>query len=177
MLFVFDDAESDRINCLQFDENFVLLCVKFAQLAQVSRISHRGGTVHREGLKQKSLVRAHCRRSRFSQFWLPICRSRHLSLLPLTQFFPSLRHLVLRECAGFTSLEKLRAVKVPEEFDQLRDDTGPARLVAGSEARAIVAVEIFIEQDVIFPLWIGLKFLRTSIHRPPARPVSQKDPS
>src|SRR5262249_30518335 len=90
--------------------------------------------------------------------------------------WPSPLHLVLRKCAGFTSLEKLRAVKVPEEFDQLRDDTGPARLVAGSKARPIVAVEIFVKQDVIFPLWIGLKFLRTSVHRPPARAISQKDP-
>ena len=89
---------------------------------------------------------------------------------------PSPLHLVLRECACFTSLEKLRPVKVAEELDQLRDDTGPARLVAGSKARTIVALEIFVEQDVIFPLRIGLKFLRTSIHRPPARPVSQKDP-
>ena len=44
-----------------------------------------------------------------------------------------------------------------EEFDQLRDDTGPARLVAGSKARPIVTMEIFVEQDVIFPLRIGLK--------------------
>ena len=85
-------------------------------------------------------------------------------------------HFVLRKCTCFTSLEKLRPVKVAEEFDQLRDDTGPARLVAGSKARAIVTVEIFVEQDVIFPLRIGLKFLRTSVHRPPARSVSQKDP-
>ena len=85
-------------------------------------------------------------------------------------------HWVLRKCACFTSLEKLRPVKVAEEFDQLGDDTGPARLVAGSKARAIVTVEIFVEQDVIFPLRIGLKFLRTSVHRPPARPISQKDP-
>src|SRR5262249_1612993 len=85
-------------------------------------------------------------------------------------------HLVLRKCAGFTSLEKLRAVKVAEQFDQLRDDTSPARLMAGSEARAIVAVEIFVEQDVILPLRIRPKFLPASVHRPPARPISQKDP-
>ena len=93
-----------------------------------------------------------------------------------TQFFPLLAYSVLCECACFTSLEKLRAVKVAEKFDQLRDDTSPARLVAGSKARAIVTVEIFVEQDVIFPLRIGLKFLRASVHGPPARPISQKDP-
>src|SRR5262249_14347705 len=85
-------------------------------------------------------------------------------------------HLVLDKCACFTSLEKLRPIQVAEEFDQLRDDTGPARLVAGPKTRPIVTVEIFVEQDVISPLGIGLKFFRTSIHRPPARPISQKDP-
>src|SRR4029453_12950647 len=90
--------------------------------------------------------------------------------------WPSPLHRVLRKCACFTSLEKLRPVKGAEEFDKLGDDTGPARLVAGSKACAIVTVEIFVEQDVIFPLWIGLKFLRTSVHRPPAGPISQKDP-
>src|SRR5262249_54800765 len=66
--------------------------------------------------------------------------------------------------------------EVAEEFDQLRDDTRPARLVAGAKACAIVTVEIFVEEDVIFPLRIGLKFLRPAVYRPPARPVAQKDP-
>src|SRR5262245_13977738 len=34
-----------------------------------------------------------------------------------TQFFRSLAYSVLRKCAGFTSLEKLRPVNVAEEFD------------------------------------------------------------
>src|SRR5580765_42556 len=85
-------------------------------------------------------------------------------------------HSVLLKCACFTGLEKLRPVKMAEEFDQLRDDTGPARLVTGSKTSAIVTVEIFVEQDVIFPLRICLKFFRTSVHRPAARSISQKDP-
>ena len=65
-----------------------------------------------------------------------------------------------RSCANAPALpaSKLRPVKMAKEFDQLRDDPGPARLVAGSEACAIVTVEIFVEQDVVFPLRIGLKF-------------------
>jgi hypothetical protein len=43
--------------------------------------------------------------------------------------------MVLRECACFAGLEKLRSVKVAEEFDQLRDDTGPTRLMTSSKAR------------------------------------------
>src|SRR5262245_57590048 len=85
-------------------------------------------------------------------------------------------HVALGKCSGFPRLEKLRPVEVAEEFDQLRDDTGPARLVAGAQARAIVTMEIFVEQEVIFPLRIGLKFLRPAVHRPPARPIAQKDP-
>src|SRR5262245_44755 len=85
-------------------------------------------------------------------------------------------HVALGKCGCSTSLEKLRPVQVAEEFDQLRDDTRPARLVAGAKARAIVTVEIFVEQDVILPLRIGLKFLCTAVHRPPARPIAQKDP-
>src|SRR5262247_4247528 len=85
-------------------------------------------------------------------------------------------HVALGKCGGSTSLEKLRSVEVAEEFDQLRDDTGTARLVAGSKARAIVTVEIFVEQEVVFPLRISLKFLRPAVHRPPARPIAQKDP-
>jgi hypothetical protein len=37
--------------------------------------------------------------------------------------------LTLCKCGCSTSLEKLRPVQVAEEFDQLRDDAGPARLV------------------------------------------------
>src|SRR5215831_9784858 len=85
-------------------------------------------------------------------------------------------HVALGKCGGSPSLEKLRPVQVAEEFDQLRDDTRPARLVAGAKARAIVTVEIFAEQDVIFPLRISLKFLRPAVHRPPARAIAQKDP-
>ena len=84
--------------------------------------------------------------------------------------------MVLRKCARFASLEKLRPIKVAEELDQLRDDTRPARLVAGPKACAIVTVKLFEEQAVILPLRIGLKFLRTAVHRPPARSISQKDP-
>src|SRR5262245_4409141 len=85
--------------------------------------------------------------------------------------------MALGKCGGSTSLEKLWSVQVAEDIDQLRDDAGPARLMAGSKARAIVTVEIFVEQEVIFPLRIVLKFLCTAVHRPPARPISQKDPS
>src|SRR4029453_7660210 len=65
----------------------------------------------------------------------------HITLTSSSRFSPqwsSPLHLTLCKCGGSPSLEKLRPVEVAEEFDQLRDDPGPARLVAGSQARAIV---------------------------------------
>src|SRR5262245_12866517 len=39
-----------------------------------------------------------------------------------------------------------------QELDEARDDAGPAGLVAGADARAVVAVEVLVEEDVIAPL-------------------------
>jgi hypothetical protein len=36
--------------------------------------------------------------------------------------------------------------------------------------------DTLIEQDVIFPLRVGLEFLRTSVHWPPAGFIQQEDP-
>lgn len=62
------------------------------------------------------------------------------------------------------------------KFDQLRNETGPSGLMAGSQARAVISVEILVEQNVILPVRIALEFLRTSINRPPARLILQEYP-
>ena len=49
-----------------------------------------------------------------------------------------------------------------EDLDQFCDHAGPTGLMAGPEARAVIAVEVLIEQDVVLPQWIGLELLRTS---------------
>ena len=41
--------------------------------------------------------------------------------------------------------------------DQLGDQGGPSGLVAGAQARAVVAVEVFIKRNVVAPVGIGLK--------------------
>lgn len=41
--------------------------------------------------------------------------------------------------------------------DHFGDDCCPSRLVTGANACAAAAVEIFIEQKEIIPLWIVLK--------------------
>ena len=48
-------------------------------------------------------------------------------------------------------------------------------LVAGPDARAIVAMEVFVEQDVVPPMRIGLKFLGAAVNRPPADSSRRKD--
>src|SRR5258705_1996016 len=48
--------------------------------------------------------------------------------------------------------------------------------MAGSQARAVVAVEVLKEQQVVLPLGIGLELLRTSVHWPTAGFIPQEDP-
>lgn len=78
---------------------------------------------------------------------------------------PHLRYVVLSECACFAGLEKLRSVKVAEEFDQLRDDTGPTRLMTSSKTRATCAkpfrgergIHRLRTQPVFYEQQIGLR--------------------
>jgi hypothetical protein len=42
--------------------------------------------------------------------------------------------------------------------DQFRDQGGPTCLMAGTKASTIVSVEIFIEQQVITPMRVGLEY-------------------
>ena len=41
--------------------------------------------------------------------------------------------------------------------DHLRDQGGPASLMTGSDTRAVVAIEVFVEEDVVAPLRIVLE--------------------
>ena len=52
--------------------------------------------------------------------------------------------------------------------------TGPARLVAGAEPRAVVTVEIFVKQDQIAPVRIVLELGRPAVDRPLSIGVAQK---
>src|SRR5262249_14768351 len=55
------------------------------------------------------------------------------------------------------------------------DKAGPTGLMTGAEARAIVAVQIFVEQDEIAPVRVILEFPCPAIHRPPAIRVLEED--
>src|SRR5271167_5173961 len=82
----------------------------------------------------------------------------------------------LRKGTCFPGIQKLLRVETTEKFDQLCDHAGPTGLMTGPEARAVIAVEVLVEQDVILPVGIGLEFLRASVHRPPAGFIPQEDP-
>jgi hypothetical protein len=81
-------------------------------------------------------------------------------------------------CKGacFTGVEHLSSVDFSKKFDQFRDNASPASLVARSQARAVISVEVLVEQDVILPMRIGLKFLCRAVHWSPARLIAQEDP-
>src|SRR5215469_7786486 len=77
--------------------------------------------------------------------------------------------------AGFAPFQKLVLVDATEKLNQFSDQARPSSLVARSQARAIVPVKIFVEQNVVSPVRIGLKLLGVSIHRPSPRFISQEN--
>ena len=63
---------------------------------------------------------------------------------------------------------------LPILLDQFRHQGGPAGLVAGADAGAVVAVEVFMERDEVAPMGIVLEFFRAAEDRPAAMLVAQK---
>src|SRR5579872_1593886 len=80
------------------------------------------------------------------------------------------------KCTSFAGHQQLLSFEPAEEFDQFGDETSPARLVASPQSCAVISVEVFVKQNVVFPVRIGLEFLCTSIDRSSAGFVTQKDP-
>src|SRR5437899_5386772 len=80
---------------------------------------------------------------------------------------PSPRQLLCarsRWCAvalrlGASSARFCGARLLPALLQQLCDEPRPAGLVAGPDARAVVAVEVFVEEDQVAPVRVTLKFL------------------
>jgi hypothetical protein len=71
------------------------------------------------------------------------------------------------------------AVDLVDLFMQLRDHIGdqpaPTRLVRGAKPASILAVEIFIEQDVVFDVRIRLHLLITTEDGPSSLLVASED--
>ena len=63
------------------------------------------------------------------------------------------RRLAVRPC------RKVSRIELAEYVDQSRHDPGPPGLMAGADAGAVVAMEVFVEQQVVPPVRIALEFL------------------
>src|SRR5947209_338942 len=72
-------------------------------------------------------------------------------------------------------MQYLLRCRCREQMHRPGDDAGPTRLVTGAEARAVVAVEVFVELNEIAPVRIGLKLLGPPIDRPFPSLVAQED--
>ena len=57
-------------------------------------------------------------------------------------------------------------------LEEFRHQCRPAGLVAGPNARAVVAMEVLIEQQQITPVRILLELLRAAVDRPAAAAVA-----
>lgn len=76
--------------------------------------------------------------------------------------------LFFGEAADFAELKDAVGAGGGEEVEGAGDDTGPAGLMAGAEAGSVVAVEVFVELDVIAPEGIFLEFALAAIDGPRA---------
>ena len=62
-----------------------------------------------------------------------------------------------------------------QRLNEASGEAGPAGLVAGAKAFTVVSVKIFVEVDVVPPVWIVLKFLGVTEDRALARSVAQEN--
>src|SRR5262245_41791557 len=69
--------------------------------------------------------------------------------------------------------EELPGAAGREHMHESCDDPGPAGLMARTEARSVVSMEVLVEQDQIPPVRVLLELPRASVHRPPPILVSQ----
>ena len=77
--------------------------------------------------------------------------------------------LMCKCCRPFGSRETELRIEPAEELDELGHQPGPAGLMAGAQPGTVVAVEVFVEEDVVAPVGIGLEFLRAAIDRSAGR--------
>src|SRR5215813_14034478 len=69
----------------------------------------------------------------------------------------------------------IRGRRLRQLADEVGDQSGPAGLVGCATAAAIVAVEVFMEQDVVFEMRVGLKFFVAAENRTSPVGTAQED--
>src|SRR5215471_10677381 len=84
-------------------------------------------------------------------------------------------YLYLGHSRHFAEFKNLLGVGGRKQMHAAGDDTGPAGLMAGAEAGAVVAVKVLVERQVITPVWVLLKRAGTPVDWPSAMVVPQKD--
>jgi hypothetical protein len=73
-------------------------------------------------------------------------------------FLPSARG-PLQKRSFLTQLQEPLGIQKAVKLDKFGHEPGPAGLVAGAKPRAVVAVEVFVEEEMCAPVRIGLEFL------------------
>ena len=87
-------------------------------------------------------------------------------------------HLLLDHVVYDPSLlsrEYIARLYATEEVLQSSDAARPSSLMASPQAGSVVSMEILVEEDQVSPIWILLKFLRTSVYRPTGASVPEED--
>src|SRR5690242_14414067 len=70
-----------------------------------------------------------------------------------------------------------RTELLPPLVNQAGDKPGPAGLMRSAEARASIAVEIFVEEDQIFPMRVALELLDAFVNRARTSGAASEDPN
>src|SRR5882724_13528740 len=73
------------------------------------------------------------------------------------------------------ALQKRLGVQIPEDPDQPGDEARPAGLVARSQSRPVVTVEVFVEEDQVPPVRLGLEGSAASVHGAGALRITGED--
>src|SRR5436189_6464909 len=79
------------------------------------------------------------------------------------------------ECTELAAFKDLPGIKGAEQLNGLGYQPCPACLMACAEAGTVVAVEVFIKENVIAPIGIALKFLGPAIDRSSSLFIAQED--
>ena len=70
-----------------------------------------------------------------------------------------------------------RCIDIAKEMNEGPNYPRPACLVSGANASAVIGVEILVEQQIVAPLGVALKFFGASEDGPPAGFIAQEDAS
>src|ERR1700747_1364826 len=72
-------------------------------------------------------------------------------------------------------VQRFMGAHAGKQIETAGDHPRPSGLMAGAEARAIVAVEVFVEQDVVIPVRVFLKRLRSAVNRAQSAGITEEN--